>query len=141
MNEEESIEALQSPYVMIASDGVYNDGKGHPRGAGSFPRVLGKYVREEGCLELVEALRKMTLMPAERLRLDRKGRIQNGCDADLTIFDPARVIDRADYEHPTLPPEGIREVIIGGKLALEPAIGLKRNVGSALRRSSLEGWK
>ena len=141
MNEEESIEALRSPYVMIASDGVYNDGKGHPRGAGSFPRVLGKYVRDEARLDLVEALRKMTLMPAQRLRLDRKGRIQNGCDADLTIFDPKKVIDRADYEHPTLPPEGIRSVIIGGKLALDPVNGIKRNIGAAIRRSSLKGWE
>ena len=99
--------AVAHPLVMIASDGmVYRDGKAHPRTAGTYARVLGRYVREQGTLSLMDALRKMTLMPANRLagavpHMRSKGRIQIGADADITIFDAKRVIDRATFEAPT----------------------------------------
>jgi N-acyl-D-aspartate/D-glutamate deacylase len=112
--------ALTHPQVMIGSDGVpLTNGGGHPRGVGTYARVLGRYVREEKLLDLMTALRKITLMPAQRLEpfvpaMRRKGRIAVGADADITVFDPARVIDRATYERPAQYSEGIRHVIVGG---------------------------
>jgi len=111
--------AINSPLTAIASDAYMIKGIGHPRTSGTFSKVLGRYVRESGSLTLVEALRKMTLMPARRLELRvtamrDKGRIRVGADADLTIFDAARIIDRATYREPSLPPEGIRFVIVNG---------------------------
>ncbi len=112
--------ALAHPGVMIGSDGVpLTDGGGHPRGVGTYARVLGRYVREERVLDLMTALRKVSLMVAERLapfvpEMRNKGRIAVGADADITVFDPARVIDRATYENPAQYSEGIRHVIVGG---------------------------
>ena len=111
--------AINSPLTAIASDAYMINGIGHPRTSGTFSKVLGRYVREAGSLTLVEALRKMTLMPARRLEsrvtaMRDKGRIRVGADADLTIFDAAHVIDRATYREPSLPPEGIRFVIVNG---------------------------
>jgi N-acyl-D-amino-acid deacylase len=119
MNEQEIVNAMKSQYVMIGSDEIYNGSKGHPRGAGSFPRVLGKYVREEKIMKLIEALYKMTRMPADRLGLSRKGQIKEGVDADITIFNEDTIIDRADFSNPTKAPEGIEYVIVNGKLALK----------------------
>ncbi|MFZ4793916.1 MAG: amidohydrolase family protein [Blastocatellia bacterium] len=115
--------AVSHPRIMIASDGVINDGKGHPRGAGSYARVLGRYVRDEKAIGLMEALRKMSLMPAQRLEksvpmMRSKGRIRVGADADLIVFDPARVIDRATFEKPGQYSEGITQVIVNGKLVV-----------------------
>jgi imidazolonepropionase-like amidohydrolase len=112
--------AVAHPGVMIASDAiVYIDGKGHPRATGTFARVLGVYVREKHALPLMMALGKMTLLPAQRLEkispaMRHKGRVQVGADADLTLFDPATVSDRATYQQPTLTSAGIPYVIVGG---------------------------
>ncbi len=108
------------PGVMIASDGVpLVNGRGHPRGVGTYARVLGRYVRERNALPLMEALRKMSYLPAERVRgaapaMARKGRVRVGADADITVFDPARVIDRATFDDPAQPSEGIAHVLVAG---------------------------
>lgn len=118
--EEAARTAVANPIVMIASDGMRLTGaKVHPRGQGTFSRVLGHYVREERALDLMTALRKMTLMPAQRLEkrapmFKDKGRIRVGADADITVFDPARVIDKATYEDPLEASEGIQFVFVNG---------------------------
>jgi N-acyl-D-aspartate/D-glutamate deacylase len=104
---------------MIASDGILAEGKGHPRAAGTYARVLGRYVREQHALTLMDALRKMTVMPADRLGLKNKGRISVGADADVAVFDPARVIDRATIENPAQYSEGIPYVLVGGTLVVQ----------------------
>jgi N-acyl-D-aspartate/D-glutamate deacylase len=118
---EEDIEAaLRHPAVSVASDGFIGEFVvSHPRGAGTFSRVLGRYVRERRVLSLMEALRKMTVQPAQRLEpgapaLRRKGRLQPGMDADITIFDPATVIDRATFQIPKQYSAGITAVLVNG---------------------------
>ncbi|HKV24092.1 MAG TPA: amidohydrolase family protein [Candidatus Acidoferrum sp.] len=112
--------AVADPSIMIASDGMPLTGsKVHPRGQGTFARVLGHYVREEKVLDLMTALRKMTLLPAQRLErrapaFRNKGRIRVGADADITVFDPERVIDKATYENPLQYSEGIEFVLVNG---------------------------
>jgi N-acyl-D-aspartate/D-glutamate deacylase len=112
--------AIAEPIVMIASDGVPVTGsKVHPRGQGTFSRVLGHYVREEKTLDLMPALRKMTLMPALRLQkrapaFKDKGRIREGADADITVFDPQRIIDKATFDDPLQYSSGIQFVLVNG---------------------------
>lgn len=111
--------AVASPLTMIASDGI----KGHPRSSGTYARVLGRYVREAKLLTLMDALRKMTVMPAQRLErrvpmMKNKGRLRSGADADLTVFDPERIIDTATYEEPAKYSEGIKYVLVNGVLVV-----------------------
>jgi len=118
--EEAARRAIADPIVMIASDGMRITGpKIHPRGQATFSRVLGHYVREERVLDLMTALRKMTLMPAQRLEkrapvFRDKGRIRVGADADITVFDPERIIDKATYEEPLQYSQGIQFVLVSG---------------------------
>ena len=122
---EEAVQlALAHPFVMVASDGVISDGRGHPRGAGTFSRVLGKYVRELGVVSLNEAVRKMTIMPASRLEqsdpnMRRKGRLSVDADADIVVFDPKTVIDKATFSEPAMRSEGIEYVIVAGKVVVK----------------------
>ena len=111
--------AIASPVTFVASDARMQNGHGHPRSAGTFARVLGHYVRETHTLTLMEALAKMTLMPARRLErrlpaMRHKGRVQVGADADLVVFDPARIADRATYQRPAQFSEGVEYVFVGG---------------------------
>jgi N-acyl-D-amino-acid deacylase len=104
----------QQPWVMVASDGGI--GMAHPRGAGTFPRVLGRFVREKHWLPLSEALRKMTALPARRLGWTDRGIVREGAYADLVLFDPATVLDRSTFEKPQELPVGIEKVFVGGQL-------------------------
>jgi N-acyl-D-aspartate/D-glutamate deacylase len=110
--------AMADPTVMIASDGILANGKGHPRAAGTYARVLGRYVREEHVLSLTDAIRKMSLMPAQRLGLPNKGRIRVGADADIAVFDADRVLDRATFEQPAEYSTGIPYVLVGGTVVV-----------------------
>ncbi len=116
--------AIASPLTMIASDGILQGGKGHPRGAGTFARVLGKYVREQRVVTLMQALDKMSFQPARRMesiapQMKNKGRLRVGADADVTIFDAATVIDKATFQQPALPSMGIEYVLVGGSMVVE----------------------
>jgi len=115
--------AITSPLTIIASDAYWQNGTGHPRTTGTYARVLGRYVREAGGqgvrLSLMDAIRKMTLLPAQRLEarvpaMKQKGRLSVGADADITIFDPRAVMDRSTYREPSLAPVGIQHVIVNG---------------------------
>lgn len=116
----EWIEAgIQSPITMIGSDGMPYSRLAHPRTAGTYARILGVYVRERKSLTLMEALRKMTIMPAQRLEtishtMGRKGRLQVGADADITLFDPNTVIDKATFDGGLKFSEGIPHVLVNG---------------------------
>ena len=124
MTEEIVNAAIKSPLTMIASDGILEKGKGHPRTAGTYSRVLGNYVRDKGALTLIEALTKMTLMPAQRLErrvpsMKNKGRIRIGADADLTIFDARSITDKSTFKDPAQYAEGIRFVMVNGVLIVK----------------------
>jgi imidazolonepropionase-like amidohydrolase len=123
-NTEEMVTAaVTSPLTMIASDAYWENGTGHPRTTGTYSKVLGRYVRETRSLALMDAIRKMTLMPAQRLEarvpaMKDKGRIRVDADADIAIFDAAQIIDRSTYREPGLPPAGMHHVIVNGVLAV-----------------------
>jgi len=122
--EDQTRTALRHPLTMIASDGRILDGRGHPRSSGTYAKVLGQYVRDEQIIDLMDALRRMTIEPASRLEafvpaMRNKGRIRIGADADITVFDPATIIDRATYTEPTLPSQGIEYVLVNGAVVLD----------------------
>lgn len=139
---DEMLMALKHPLVMVTSDGVIVGGKGHPRGAGTFAHVLGQLTREEGHLTLMEALRKMTIMPAERLEqaapsMRHRGRLALGAYADITVFDPNTIIDRATYLNSAQYSEGVEYVIVNGTVVLDAGEFVERaTAGRAIRRES-----
>jgi N-acyl-D-aspartate/D-glutamate deacylase len=137
-SEEQTRASILSPLTMIASDGFIENGRGHPRTSGSYAKVLGKYVRDERGLTLMDALRKMTIEPARRLEarvpaMNAKGRIRTGADADLAIFDPATVIDRSTYEDASIPSAGIPFVIVGGQVVVDNGKITAARPGRAIR--------
>jgi N-acyl-D-aspartate/D-glutamate deacylase len=124
-NTEENVRAaVVDPLTMFASDGFdIRPGSGHPRSASTNSRVLGRYVREQKALSLMQALRKMTLMPAQRIearapQMRNKGRLRPGADADIVVFDPERIVDRATYEDPARYAEGMRHVLVLGQFLI-----------------------
>jgi hypothetical protein len=129
--EPDLVKILQYPDAAVACDCEVN----HPREAGTFPRVLGHYVRETSTLSLAEAVRKMTGLPASIIGMVDRGFIAAGMAADLTVFDAARVIDRATYERPRERSEGIRFVVVNGRIALANGEPTGIRAGQALRRT------
>lgn len=126
MSEENTAKLLAYPHCMIASDasakatsGVLHSGNPHPRGYGSFPRVLGKYVREDNIMSLPEAVRKMSALPAEMLNLKDRGYLRSGYAADIVLFDPLTVIDNATWSDPHQYPTGIPYVIVNGEMVID----------------------
>ncbi|HUQ33616.1 MAG TPA: D-aminoacylase [Pyrinomonadaceae bacterium] len=140
MSEDDLRAALRSPFVAICTDsgargadGPLSSAKGHPRGWGSYPRILSRYVREERLLSLEEAVHKMTGMPAERVHLKDRGVLREGAYADITIFDPQTVRDRSTFEEPNQYPEGIPFVIINGRLSVDSGQRTQALAGRVLR--------
>jgi N-acyl-D-amino-acid deacylase len=132
MKDEDIKKFYQQPWVMVSSDGGI--GSRHPRGAGSYPRVLGKFVRESNWITLTEAIRKMTSLPASRFKLKDRGLIRPGFQADMVLFDAKRVIDRSTFQEPQLISEGIERVFVNGvEVWVEGKVTGKRP-GKALRR-------
>ncbi|MBQ8591040.1 MAG: amidohydrolase family protein [Firmicutes bacterium] len=125
--------AFNHPNVMLASDGIFSSGQGHPRAAGAFPRLLAEFVRP-GKLSMYEAIRMMTAMPAEKAGLKNKGRLNVNADADIVIFDPETVRDNATFENPILPPTGISYVLIGGEIAAKDGNMVQSHLGRSVRK-------
>ncbi len=121
----------QQPWVMVSSDGGI--GSRHPRGAGTYPRVLGRFVREQRWLSLPEAIRKMTALPAWRLGLKDRGLIKPRFKADLVLFDPAAVIDRSTFQQPQLISAGIKTVFVNGVEVWQDEKVTGNHPGRALR--------
>jgi len=119
--------------VCVGSDGLFG-GKPHPRVYGTYPRILGHYVRGENLLTMEEAVRKMTSLPARAMGLDRKGLLRSGMDADLVVFDPTTVESRATFENPRQYPNGIDHVIVNGELAVRDGKTTGNLPGQAVRK-------
>jgi N-acyl-D-amino-acid deacylase len=137
MHEADVERFLREDWIAVASDaGLRGEGgvdKPHPRGAGNNPRVLGRYVRERGVLPLATAIHKMTQVPARAFGLADRGELRVGAFADLVVFDPATIADRATYEDPMRPPEGIRAVFVNGQLAVDRGQVTGVRAGAVLR--------
>jgi N-acyl-D-amino-acid deacylase len=132
MSEPDLERLLAWPHANICTDGEL-DGR-HPRGFGTFPRVLGRYVRERGVISLEEAVRKMTSLAAHDVGLTGRGEIRPGASADLVLFDPATVIDRATTEDPHALAVGIERVWVNGAVVYENGAATARRPGRVLRR-------
>jgi len=129
--------------VMLCSDGValapygkLSEGIPHPRNYGSFPRFLGKYVREDNLLPLPLAIKKMTSMPAQKLGLTKRGTLKKGNYADIVIFDKTTVIDKATYTDPEQYPKGIEYVLVNGKVVIDRGTHTGELPGKVLHRMS-----
>lgn len=135
MNDVDINRIMSAPFTMIGSDGIPGFGKGkpHPRLTGTFPRVLGKYVREEHLLSIEEAIRKMTSLPAQTFGMKKKGLLKEGFDADIVIFNQETILDKSTYEDPTQKPEGIIHVLVNGKFAVESGKVTSSTSGKVLR--------
>ena len=126
MDEENLRKELRRPWVSVCSDegslapeGVFLKSNPHPRAYGAFARVLGRYVREQKVIPLEEAVRRLTSLPAENLKLGRRGRLKEGYFADVVVFDPARIADRATYDRPHRYATGVETVLVNGTLVLD----------------------
>lgn len=133
--EEDLVALLQHPRIAVACDcGASTAARGHPRGWGTYPRVLGRYVRETGALTWEEAVRKMTSLPAEIIGMEDRGVLATGLTADVVVFDPERVIDHATYAEPTAQSDGVEHVIVNGQIAWRDGASTGTQAGRALRR-------
>lgn len=137
LDEDDVHRIMRHPQTMIASDGRLTqpgEGHPHPRWYGTFPRVLGHYVRDQRVITLEDAIRKMTSLPADRLGLGERGRVAEGAYADLVVFDPRTVIDRATFEDPHQYPDGITHVVVNGALTVDEGRFIDVRPGRVLRR-------
>jgi N-acyl-D-amino-acid deacylase len=125
--------------TMIGTDGLDRGSKPHPRAWGTYPRVLGKYVREEGVISLENAIHKMTGMPASKFNIVNRGLIREGYFADLVLFDPDEVIDKATFENPRTGPSGMPHVIVNGQFAVRDGSHTGSRSGRAIRRGEIQG--
>ena len=135
MDEGDIIRIMRSPEAMIGSDGMPDDQQPHPRLWGTFPRVLGRYVREQSVLSLSDAVYRMTGLPAQRFGLRNRGIIEVGNYADLCVFDPESILDSATFEQPTRPAVGIHYVFVNGQIALEDGMPTTARAGRVLTRA------
>ena len=133
MKESDVDYAFNHPNVMLASDGILSHGQGHPRAAGTFPRLIAEFARK-GKITLTDAIARMTAMPANRLGLTSKGRLNAGADADIVVFDPDRIADCATFAQPVLPPVGIDYVLIGGEIAAKDCRAINDRLGRSIRK-------
>jgi N-acyl-D-aspartate/D-glutamate deacylase len=138
ISEEDMRRILAHPATMIGSDGLPNDPRPHPRLWGTFPRVLGRYCREEKLINLAEAVHKMTGMPAQRFGLERRGLIRKDFCADLVLFDPQKIIDTATFADPVRPAEGIMNVWVNGVLSYSAEGSTGSRAGRFLSRGSTQ---
>lgn len=136
MHEDDVARILRHPLTMIGSDGLPHDHQPHPRLWGTFARVLGPGVREQRWFDLQTAVYKMTGLPARRFGLFERGQVREGWHADLVVFDPARISDRADFTHPTAPAEGIDLVLVGGVATSRAGQATGATPGRVLRRGA-----
>lgn len=125
--------ALIHPNVMLASDGLLNQGQGHPRAGGTFPRFIKNYVKT-GKISLYDAINKMTTMQAKKLGLENKGRLSKGADADIVIFDLEKIADNATFDKPVEYPVGIEYVLISGEVALKDNQVVNGSLGKSVRK-------
>jgi N-acyl-D-amino-acid deacylase len=133
MDEEDVVRIMRHRSVSFITDGLLGGSKPHPRVYGTYPRILGTYVREQGILSLEEAVRKMTSLPAAKLRLKGKGLIAENYDADITVFDPDTIIDKGTYENPRQFPSGIECVIVNGQVVVEKGKHTSATPGRTIR--------
>ena len=141
MSEENMKRILKKDYVMIGSDsgarsvnGALGAGLPHPRTFGTFPRILGKYCRDENLFDLSTAIYKMTSFPCKRIGIKDRGLIKKGYFADLVIFNPVTISDTATYESPKSYPIGIEYVIVNGKITVKDGEHTEAKAGSILRK-------
>ncbi|TDO34275.1 N-acyl-D-amino-acid deacylase [Kribbella sp. VKM Ac-2527] len=139
MSEQDVVTVLRHPWTSVVSDGwilrATGSGRPHPRNFGTFPRVLGRYARDRGVLTLVEAIRRMTSLPASRLRLDDRGVIRPGAVADLVVLDPGKAADRSTYDDPWQLSVGIEHVLVSGEPVLRDGVPTNLRPGRVLRKS------
>jgi N-acyl-D-amino-acid deacylase len=138
MSENDMRRILAHPATMIGSDGLPNDPRPHPRLWGTFPRVLGRYSREEGLISLPEAVHKMTEMPAQRFGLAGRGTIREGYCADLVLFDAEKIIDTATFSDPVCAAKGIRGVWVNGVLSYTEDGATGNHAGQFVARGKTE---
>jgi N-acyl-D-amino-acid deacylase len=133
MDEEDIRTILRHPLTSIITDGLLSGGKPHPRAFATSARVLGRYVREQAVISLEDAVRKLTSLPASKVRLRGKGLLAAGFDADIVVFDPATVLDTNSYEDPMRHPDGIEHVVVGGTVVVENGVHTGATPGRTIR--------
>jgi N-acyl-D-amino-acid deacylase len=134
LNAAEVDRCITHPASVVVSDGLYSNGQGHPRGSGTFPKLIREYVVEKKLLSLEDAVEKITWLPAKRIGLLGKGSLKIGSDADITVFDLSEIRDGATYQEPRRAPQGIEYAVIGGVTAMKHGEIIHRRLGKSIRK-------